>query len=808
MGRARRALHPTRLPPNAALQWGMLAIVLATLLAVPASAGAFPQTWPRVRARADSLAEAGDWPAAIALLRASRTVVREPYARAWQCREREARITELSLCAALDRPTRDSLAAASGAVRASQRAVQRDSIALAHALAERALALRLRVLGPDHEATAEAQLVLAQAEFLLARIDGTDSLAEAALRTFRRRLGPDHPRVGDAEQLLGRNLKNFTGRSARPRVLEHYGRALRIRVAAYGPGSLEAAECFHEIGNMERLAGNEREARRGLRRALEIRRRLLGVVDHQVAATLGAMAMLRAEQGEWVAAESLVTAALAATPADAKFAPRSRAFRAGLLGQLLREQGRTAEAERWLREAIAIQESVWVSVPRDEGATMFAGFALYFELALAQAQQGRAEEAFVTLEHGTSRTLLEHTLRSGSGAGSVTAERAQALPDLAEVQRAIAPDVALVSWIETRFGAGRRGTAWACVLRSHGPPHWVRLPGSTTALPGGQLLQGAFWQEMRSASRWPWRLEQDQRERTLAREMGRAWFAPLEPWLQGVRRIVVFSPDQCGGGPLAALSDSSGRPLIERFAISYAPSARLFALGHERAVTGRGNGAALIVADPAFRPASEGGWAPLAGSRREIEAVRRAASRITVLEGGEARARSLRELARRGQLAHYSLVHFATHTAVDEIRVLESALVLAPDGPGEPESRVTAGEIAAQWRLGADLVCVSGCQSAAGMRTTWMGLMGMQQALLRAGARSVLVSMWPVDDTATALLMSEFYTDLATRSGPGRRSEALRAAQDAVRRWSAPDGSHPYAHPAYWAGFTLIGDPG
>jgi CHAT domain-containing protein len=94
------------------------------------------------------------------------------------------------------------------------------------------------------------------------------------------------------------------------------------------------------------------------------------------------------------------------------------------------------------------------------------------------------------------------------------------------------------------------------------------------------------------------------------------------------------------------------------------------------------------------------------------------------------------------------------------------------------------------------------------MRAASQGWLGLQQALLRAGARSVLVSAWRVEDRAGALLMREFYARLSPGSGGEERARALRDAQQVVRHYRAPDGSQPYAHPAYWAGFTLIGGPG
>ena len=85
------------------------------------------------------------------------------------------------------------------------------------------------------------------------------------------------------------------------------------------------------------------------------------------------------------------------------------------------------------------------------------------------------------------------------------------------------------------------------------------------------------------------------------------------------------------------------------------------------------------------------------------------------------------------------------------------------------------------------------------------GAMGLSQVFLAAGAHAVLASLWPADDGATNQLMQRFYTDLA-KGIP--RAEALREAKCWVRDWRAPDGSRPYAHPSYWAGFILLGDPG
>ena len=149
-------------------------------------------------------------------------------------------------------------------------------------------------------------------------------------------------------------------------------------------------------------------------------------------------------------------------------------------------------------------------------------------------------------------------------------------------------------------------------------------------------------------------------------------------------------------------------------------------------------------------------------------------------------------------------------------------------------------EIAA-WQLDADLVTLSACETALGPYGGGEGLLGFSQVLLHKGARSLLLSLWKVDDTATALLMTRFYENwLGKRKDlrePMPKAEALREAKSWLRtlpRWERdnlaadlvkgelrgtvvegkpvvqlPKGraDEPYAHPRYWAAFILLGDP-
>jgi CHAT domain-containing protein len=157
------------------------------------------------------------------------------------------------------------------------------------------------------------------------------------------------------------------------------------------------------------------------------------------------------------------------------------------------------------------------------------------------------------------------------------------------------------------------------------------------------------------------------------------------------------------------------------------------------------------------------------------------------------------DLAQSGALALYRLLHFATHALVDLGAADLSGIVLTGTGAdGRRGPGFLHSYEIADLRLPADLVVLSTCNSGRGQALRGEGLLGLTQSFFTAGASRVIVSLWNVDDSATADLMQRFYRELLA----GRRSpaDALRVAQLALRddpRWASP---------YYWAGFELQGD--
>lgn len=98
------------------------------------------------------------------------------------------------------------------------------------------------------------------------------------------------------------------------------------------------------------------------------------------------------------------------------------------------------------------------------------------------------------------------------------------------------------------------------------------------------------------------------------------------------------------------------------------------------------------------------------------------------------------------------------------------------------------------------LITLSACETGRGEEVTGQGVMGLRSAMMAAGARSILMSLWKVPDDATQKLMSYFYTNLLIKKLP--RAEALKLAQESVR----DDPSGKYKHPWYWAAWVLAGE--
>lgn len=286
-------------------------------------------------------------------------------------------------------------------------------------------------------------------------------------------------------------------------------------------------------------------------------------------------------------------------------------------------------------------------------------------------------------------------------------------------------------------------------------------------------------------------------------------------------------PRRSGPGPARFV------PLMVEHEVTSIPSASTLAVLRKE-LYGRGAAEKVVAvfADPVFDKADErltgnvsravGGHhgAPFAGTETQAPAqtadggpaflrlpyTRQEADAILALAPATARKAALgfeanRAAAMSEDLIEYRIIHFATHSWLDSMHPELSSIALSMlDQQGKPQNGFLRAHEVFNLKLGAELVVLSGCRTGLGKEVKGEGLYGMTRGFMYAGSKRVVVSLWDVQDQATARLMSDFYRGLL---GPKRTTAAaaLRAAQIAIWR----DGR--WQSPYYWAGFVLQGEP-
>uniref|UniRef100_UPI002629F71D CHAT domain-containing protein n=1 Tax=Thermoflexus sp. TaxID=1969742 RepID=UPI002629F71D len=281
------------------------------------------------------------------------------------------------------------------------------------------------------------------------------------------------------------------------------------------------------------------------------------------------------------------------------------------------------------------------------------------------------------------------------------------------------------------------------------------------------------------------------------RGLGRPLLSPVLPYLEGVTHLVIAPEHWFHLLPLHALDlDGSGETLLDCCAVSYVPALGLLERLRRRepAVAGK---AVVLGYTPADLTTRRGRM-----ERQlflgEAQAVARQMG-VRPLLDREATAPRLREALADQTLR---LVHLSCHGHFDPADPLRSGVLLA-------DGLFTAR----QWmelRFRAGLVTLSACGTGL---TGFLGgdeLAGLSQALLYAGASSLLVSLWSVDALTTAFLMVDFYRRLWDESGNKKTdtATALREATLALRKGELlppAEGLDP-SDPYYWAPFILVGD--
>ncbi len=624
---------------------------------------------------------------------------------------------------------------------------------------------------------------------------------------------------------------------------EWFRRALRAQSALEDPRP--AALTHVLLGDVRAMGGDVVAAGESYRRALDAYVALGDRVGE--AMTLGALADLDREAGDLASSASTYRTALSKIE-DQPVQPIRWRLRFGL-GRTLREQGRLGEAATELRAAVTEVERV--------GMTLSAGtrryryledkWSAYAELARTEFDQGRFARAFEVSERMRARELLDILARGrtahGTGSAAGVREEQTLRRRIGELASRLSETLGLPGAPRGRTGeraetAGLRQAHLTSQARHErlladlevSEPDYVSMVRGTPAgyddvqrllpadgtlieylvsdrwtlafvvsaeavraieLPIGRerlhelirFLRGALRPEADGGGNELWR--------TPLRSLHESLVSPLEEAgvLDGARLLVVAPHRELHYLPFAALlrSGPEGETfLIESYDVAYVPSGSAWAQLSRRARPEPGRGVLAMAPIPGT----------LRGSAEEVRAIARGAPGTELLVGPAATEARFRTLA-----PHRSVLHLATSGVLNGRNPLFSYVRLNA-GPGT-DGRLEVHEVF-DLGLSADLVVLSACETGLGSGAhlevppgdDWVGLV---RAFLAAGATSVVASLWPVEDAATAGLMVQFYDGL----GEGHtKPHALARAQRAFIR----DGSR--SNPFYWAAFGLTGDVG
>jgi CHAT domain-containing protein len=190
------------------------------------------------------------------------------------------------------------------------------------------------------------------------------------------------------------------------------------------------------------------------------------------------------------------------------------------------------------------------------------------------------------------------------------------------------------------------------------------------------------------------------------------------------------------------------------------------------------------------------GLVPLTDAERQVRLIGElyGPARSSIHVGTEAREDRFKAEAPR-----HSILHLATHGVLDEASPLYSHVVLSPGATGSSEDGMLEAWEMAELRLDADVAILAACENGRGRVAAGEGIVGTMWALFVAGTQSLVVSQWKVESASTTELMAHFHRGLAR--GEGAKAEHLRRASRELLR------DPRYAHPFYWAGFVLVGNP-
>ncbi|MEQ8190372.1 MAG: CHAT domain-containing protein [Candidatus Eremiobacterota bacterium] len=266
------------------------------------------------------------------------------------------------------------------------------------------------------------------------------------------------------------------------------------------------------------------------------------------------------------------------------------------------------------------------------------------------------------------------------------------------------------------------------------------------------------------------------RWRECAKELYDMLFKDAEKYALRKKRILISPHRALNYLPFQVLTDREDKMLLEKYEITYLPSATILKYCQGKNTLKKDSLLAFKLG-----ALKVDNLAPLPGTEKEVDLIAGLFPRKEIWAGSNMKTGILYEKGGR-----YDILHFATHGILDHDSPLFSSLVFG-------DRRLPVYEIF-DLDLKAYLVCLSACRTGIGEDAGGDELVGLSRAFIYAGTPTICSSLWDVSDVATSELMERFYYHLKDKN----KSEALRLAQLGLMK--------KYGHPFFWAPFILTGD--
>lgn len=702
------------------------------------------------------------------------------------------------------------------------------------------LATLERALGPEHPLIANAKHNLAELDQRMGRNDEAAALYGETIALKEKVLGPAHPSLALSLSNMSYLSSDLLDLDAALSLAE---RALEIQEHAYGPAHVDVAYGLISLGRAQAARGDYEGARATLERALTLRSDALGPDNPLVAEPLHflAEALLRAGRDREafeiaLRAESIARNHLRLT---ARGAPERQALRY------------SAERLSGLDLALTIAANV-----RDPSLSQSSWDALIRSRAVVLDEMATrhrlADEGDVSLREAfaayrTSAERLVNLLLRGPGAASAgqyqqkvaelrAAEEAEErrVAAASESMRSVVaerelgyreiaaglPDEAVLVAFARVGGDARSGVAEASYVafvleRADAAPRIVSLGPARDIETAIRRWRGELRPDAAALDATRYRASGERLRELLWDPLGIATAGDRLVLIvpAGAVHLVNFSALPLRGGEFMAEADvlihylSSERELVTSPRDAAMP--QVLVVGGVDLEPAAADARNLDACDPLARL----DIAPLPGSLREARRVAaafrdaRGTSRsVTELVQASATKAAFKQLS-----AGKTVVHVATHGffVADECSTAQSEIAsplrlsgLAFSGTDTGDEILLAEEVAALDLRSAQWVVLSGCDTGIGQIAVDEGILGLRRAFSIAGAGTLVMSLWPVEDRAAETFMAALYD---ARLNDGRSTSAAmragyRAALAAARR------EHGDPHPLYWAPFIASGD--